>query len=171
VSRLHCVLDSSAYLKHFNKNEEYSDLIEELFKHPRLIAIYLPNVCIPEITRAIFRLCYEKKIPPTLRDTLHKAFIQEIRSYRIFIHNVTHRNIVLTDTILKKALRRGTGATSLSPIDSLVIAATCSLNRAISNVRLVTNDHDLAKIANRFGLKVWLLSKLKRRWIVNSIKK
>ncbi|RLD15998.1 MAG: hypothetical protein DRI36_06335 [Caldiserica bacterium] len=171
MSRLHCVFDSSAYIKHFNKEEEYSELVEEIFSHPQLIAVYLPNVCIPEIVRAIFRLCYERKISASLRDNLYNAFIKEIRSYRVFIHNVTHRNIVLTDEILKKALRRRTGATSLSPIDALVIASAVSINKAISNVRLVTNDVDLAKIAHRFGLKVWLLSKLKKSWIRSAIRK
>jgi len=173
VSRLHCLFDTSAFIKHYNNKEEHANLVEEIFRHKRTITICFPNVCILEFRKNIHKAVTTEesnRISPAVRNKILKAFTYDIETYRIAIHNVTHRNIKMTAEIFKCAYDKRIGAAGLSGIDAVVVSSAYQINRYATNFRLVTNDEDIKKVASHYNIKVWYLRELKLSEIRKAIK-
>jgi predicted nucleic acid-binding protein len=175
MSKYHCVLDSSALLKKYHP-EAGSDLLKQLFNSDDC-AIHVLNISIPEVTGAFVRWQLEGEINEKEREKLLKYFIDDIREYRVVIHNITHRNIIFTDDVWNYSIKTRTKAgpkiltiqkcihcgkeyeqeksiykERISPNDTLILSACSELYRVYKNVFLFTSDEHMFDVATKMGL-------------------
>ncbi|MGD0597935.1 MAG: hypothetical protein ABSA64_10510 [Sedimentisphaerales bacterium] len=177
MSKYHCVLDTSTLLKKYHK-ENGSSLVERLF-NCQDCALHILNISIPEVTGAFLKFQLAGEIKQADRYFLLKLFIDDIKEYRVVIHNITHRNVEFTDDVWdyslvakppkesvikykvecplckkeyeeeKKVVRKWVG-----PIDVLILSVCKELLRAYKNAILFTSDGHMQSIANKMGIKV-----------------
>ena len=175
MSKCHCVLDASALLKKYHQ-EVGSDVIRALFNR-KDCALHILNVTIPEITGAFVRWRLDNDIKPCDRETLKNLFIDDIRDYRVVVHNITHRNIVETDNVWTKSItpkppwgpeiiepiectkcgesferkikRR---KPRVGPVDVLVLSVCLALRASYDKIYLFSSDGHMLTVAQKLGI-------------------
>lgn len=163
MSNYHCILDASALLKKY-RPENGSDIIQILFNR-KDCALHVLNVTIPEVTGTFVRWQLSGSINQSQRKELLGLFIADIREYNVVIHNITHRNIVYTDTVWDNSItvkqpmvKDKTGTTPkprVGPVDVLVLSVACELKRSYGQSYLFTVDEHMIEVARlKHGLKV-----------------
>lgn len=170
MSKYHCILDASALLKKYHE-ETGSDLIRALFNHPDC-AIHMLNVTIPEVTGAFVRWQLDEDIDSDTRNALKDVFIDDIKDYKVVVHNITDRNIIQTDDVwdksvgIKPAKLRDIMDTihcpkcgdsferkierrkqRVGPVDVLVLSACLALKASYGKVYLFSCDDHMLKVA------------------------
>ena len=177
MPEVHCVLDASALLKKYHP-ETGSDIVLELFKR-KDCAKHILNVTIPEVTSVFVRWRLDNEITPTEREDLIKGFIEDIRLYKVVVHNITHRNIVKTDDVWTKSI---TPKPSFQPeiieeivcpeceksferkiqrrkarigtIDVLVLSVCFALRASYGKIYLFSSDDHMLKVARRLNITI-----------------
>lgn len=175
MSKYHCVLDSSALIKKYH-SEAGSNLLKQLFNCDDC-AIHVLNIIIPEVTGAFVRWQLEGKIDEKARKELLSFFIDDIREYRVIIHNVTHRNIVSTDDVWDYSIKtmpkagpkivtaqkcphckkdyqneKSTTKNRIGPNDALILSVCSELHRVYKKVFLFTSDTHMFDVALKMRL-------------------
>ncbi len=128
--------------------------MQSLFARPRAVSIHVPNVCIPEVRYVFQKQRTTQGVRLTVVNDMRKAFAHDIEHYNIHVYHVGGRILTLTDELMRRAFRAGTG-TRIQPIDCIVLAVALTLSRVMSGVVLVTSDRKLENAAQREKLPVW----------------
>ena len=176
MPEVHCVLDASALLKKY-RPETGSEIISELFRR-KDCAKHILNVTIPEVTGAFVRWRLDDEIKFTEREDLIKGFIDDIRLYKVVVHNITHRNIVKTDDVwtnsitpnpsyqpqiveqivcptcgkpFEKIIHRR--KPRVGPVDVLVLSVCLELRNSYGNIYLFSSDNHMLKVARKLKIK------------------
>jgi len=175
MPEVHCVLDASALLKKYHP-ETGSEIVLNLFKR-KDCAKHILNVTIPEVTGAFVRWRLDDEITPTEREDLVNAFIEDIRLYKVVVHNITHRDIVKTDEVWTKSItpkpsfqpqiveqvvcpmcgksfekiiqRR---KPRVGPVDVLVLSVCLALRASYGKIYLFSADDHMLKVARKLNI-------------------
>jgi hypothetical protein len=177
MPEFHCVVDTSALLKKY-RDEAGTEIMRTLFNREDC-AIHVLNVSIPEVTGAFVRWQLDGTLNPVQRDELLKLFIEDIKEYRVIIHNVTHRNIVKTDDIWDNSIsvqppkqpgisrqvkcpKCGQSFSEnvniynrrIGPVDVLVLSVCSEIQKAYGKAYLFSSDGHMLNIAQKLGMKI-----------------
>jgi len=171
MANLHCVLDASALIKKYHQ-EKGSERVEELFEHVDT-AIHLLNVAIPEVIGTFFRWQLQGKLTPAKRNKLKEIFLEDVKSYKIVVHNINDRNIVETDNVWETSLgvpqpyyyiaknRRRTKP-RVGPIDVLVISVCRELWASYGKSYLFSSDEHMLKVASKLAVDAYNPEELRK---------
>lgn len=154
MSKIHAVVDTCCIVKRYNAREQGRKLMQSLFARPRTVSIHVPNVCIPEVRYVFQKQRTTQGVPLSVVNDMRKAFTHDIEHYNIHVYHVGGRILTMTDELIRRAFRAGTG-TRIQPIDCIVLAVALTLSRVMSGVVLVTSDRKLEVAAQREKLSVW----------------
>lgn len=164
MAKYHCVLDASALIKKYHE-EKGSKRVEELFEQSD-VAIHLLNVAIPEVIGTFFRWQLQGKLKPANREKLKEIFLEDVKSYKIVVHNINDRNIVETDNVWETSLtvpqpvyytakhKRKTKS-RVGPIDVLVISVCRELWAIYGKSYLFSSDEHMLKVATKLAINVY----------------
>ena len=170
MANFHCVLDASALIKKYHK-EKGSEIVEALFEH-KDSAIHLLNVAIPEVIGTFFRWQRKGQLTPVNRNRLKEIFLEDVKSYKIAIHNINDRNIVETDNVWQTSIgvpaphyytAQGKRKTKspVGPIDVLVISVCRELRASYKECYLFSSDEHMLKVAEKLRISTYNPEKIK----------
>jgi len=171
MANFHCVLDASALIKKYHK-ENGSEIVEATFEHSDT-AIHLLNVAIPEVIGTFFRWQLKGKLTPTKRNQLKKIFLEDVKSYKIVIHNINDRNIVETDNVWETSIAvpaphyydansKRKEKPRVGPIDVLVLSVCQELKTSYKMAFLFSSDEHMLKVGEKLGISTHDPEKIQR---------
>jgi hypothetical protein len=175
MSKYHNVLDASSLVKKYRRETGW-EIIQELFRRSDC-ALHVLNITIPEVVGAFVRWELKNEIKKGDWGILKDLFINDITDYNIIIHNVTHRNIVYTDSVWVKSMpvkppqlhdeeiitctncdqeiKIKKRKPRIGPNDVMVLSVASELKRIFGNnkVYLFSSDAHMLKVADKLRIK------------------
>jgi predicted nucleic acid-binding protein/DNA-directed RNA polymerase subunit RPC12/RpoP len=178
MSKFHNVLDASTLAKKYRQETGWQ-IIQSLFRKSdkKECTLHILNVTIPEIVGAFVRWELKGEIGKGQWKELKNLFIEDIKNYRVVIHNITDRNIIRTDDVWEKSMpikaTQSQGEEKIKcphcdkeiitykrkprvgPIDVMVLSVGLELKLIYGhgNVYLFTSDNHMLKVADRLKIK------------------
>ena len=164
MAGFHCIVDASALIKKYH-NEKGSEIVGALFEHNDT-SIHLLNVAIPEVIGTFFRWQLKGKLNPTRRNRLKAIFLEDVKSYKVIIHNINDRNIVETDNVWQTSIlvpqpyyytakNKKQNKLRIGPVDALVISVCRELHFSYRKVYLFSSDEHMLKVANKMAIETY----------------